>query len=391
MKLDCNRLWQRRSWALVLVASLFLACGSDQNGDAMASGRGGKSAPVPVTVATVVREDMPRKLRAIGNVEAYSTVSIRSRVEGQLAEVHFHEGQEVKKDELLFTIDPRPFQAALRKAEADLARDVAERDNAQVEAERRAKLLDQGIISLDEHDQAQTRAAALRATVKADEAAVENAKLQLQYCYVRSPIDGRLGQLLVHEGNVVKENDTVLAVVNQIRPVYVVFSVPEAELAGIRSRAAHETLEVEAEAPGAAHGPVIGQLSFIDNSVDTKTGTVLLKGRFANEDEALWPGQFVDVSLVLAIDRQAIVAPARALQTGQHGQYVFVVKPDMTVEPRPVVVGRSDGSRVLIESGLEAGDRVVTDGQLRLAAGLEVQVRGGVGDAPAMNEPSSPG
>jgi multidrug efflux system membrane fusion protein len=380
--------WRRRHVALVFVAALLLGCGSDQNGDAMASNGGGKRPAVPVTVATVVREDVPRKLRAIGNVEAYSTVSIRSRVEGQLAEVHFREGQEVRKDELLFVIDPRPFQAALRKAEADLARDVAERDNAQKEAERRAKLLDQGIISLDEHDQAQTRAAALRATAKADEAALENAKLQLQYCYVRSPIDGRLGQLLVHEGNVVKENDTVLAVVNQIRPVYVAFSVPEAELAGIRERAARETLEVQVGTPGSERPPATGKLSFIDNRVDTKTGTVLLKGLFPNDDEALWPGQFVDVALVLAIDRQVVVAPARAVQTGQDGEYVFVVKPDMTVETRPVTVGRSDGSRVLIEKGLEAGDRVVTDGQLRLAAGLEVQIRQGVGNPPASNDPS---
>lgn len=379
---------QRKNLGLVLVVTLFFGCGSEQNGDAMASNRGGTPQPVPVTVATVIREDVPRTLRAIGNVEAYSTVSIRSRVEGQLAEVHFHEGQEVSKGELLFTIDPRPFEAALRKAEADLARDVAQRDNAEVEAGRRAKLLDQGIISQDEHDQAQTRAAALRATVKADEAAVENAKLELQYCYVRSPIDGRLGQLLVHEGNVVKQNDTVLAVINQIRPVYVVFSVPEEELAGIRARAGRETLAVEVEAPGAAHEPTTGELSFIDNTVDTRTGTVLLKGRFPNEDEALWPGQFVDVSLVLAIDRQAVVAPARAVQTGQDGQYVFVITPDMTAETRPVVVGRSDGSRVLIESGLEAGDRVVTDGQLRLAAGLPVQIREGAGNLPAPNEPS---
>lgn len=360
--------------SLLVTVACADGCGSD-GGGASAATPTERPPAVPVTVASVIRRDVPLKVRAIGNVEAYATVSIRSQIDGQLADVHFKEGGQVAKGDLLFTIDPRPFESALRAAEANLARDEAQRSNAEVEAKRLAHLLDQGFVSADESDQAQTRAAALRGTVKADEAAVENAKLQLQYCYVRSPIDGRLGQLLVNVGNIAKNNDTVLAVVNQIRPVYVGFSVPEKELIAIRSRSAADALPVEATLPGRDGRSVTGSLTFIDNAVDMKTGTILLKGLFPNEDESLWPGLFVDVALVLGIDRQVVVAPARAIQTGQEGQYAFVVKSDRTVEARNVVVGRSEGEEVLITSGLEAGEQVVTDGQLRLAPGLEVQIR----------------
>lgn len=365
---------------IVFLASvLALALGCGPSGGAAAANTQSRPA-VPVTVANVFRRDVPLKLRAIGNVEPYATVSIRAQVEGQLSEVHVREGGQVHEGDLLFTVDPRPFEAALHEAEANLARDEAQRDNAVVEAARLARLLDQGFVSRDEHDQAQTRAAALRATVSADEAAVENAKLELQYCYVRSPIDGRLGQLLVDVGNVVKKNESILAVVNQIRPVYVAFSAPEKDLPAIRSRAAAESLPVEAITTGSSADSVEGSLTFIDNAVDRKTGTVLLKALFTNESEVLWPGQFVDVSLVLGIDRQAVVAPAESVQTGQQGQYAFVVKSDQTVEARSVVVGRTEGNEVIIASGLEPGERVVTDGQLRLAPGLEVQIRNAPGD-----------
>jgi multidrug efflux system membrane fusion protein len=360
--------------SLLVTVAFAGGCGSDGGGVSAAT-PAERPPAVPVTVASVMRRDVPLKVRAIGNVEAYRTVSVRSQVDGQLAEVHFKEGGEVATGDLLFTIDPRPFEAALRAAEANLARDEAQRNNAEVEAKRLSRLLEQGFASADEADQVKTRAAAMNATVKADEAAVENARLRLQYCYVRSPIDGRLGQLLVNVGNVVKNNDTILAVVNQIRPVYVAFSVPEQELLAIRSRSAADALPVEATLPGGGGRSVTGSLTFIDNAVDTKTGTVLLKGLFQNEDEVLWPGLFVDVALVLGIDREVVVAPGQAIQTGQQGQYAFVVKSDHTVEARNVVVGRSEGEEVLITSGLEAGEQVVTDGQLRLAPGLEVQIR----------------
>jgi multidrug efflux system membrane fusion protein len=355
---------------LASLALLAAACSSDTG----ASARDHKEA-VPVTVATVVQRDIPVQLRAIGNVEPYSTVSVKSQVEGQLAEVHFDEGQRVKQRDLLFTIDPRPFEAALRQAEATVARDAAEARNAQVDAKRRTQLLAQGFVSRDEYDQSQTKAASSAAAVKADEAAVENARLQLQYCYIRSPIDGRVGQLLVHAGNVVKANDTLLAVINQVHPIYVSFSVPEQQLPQVRQRAAQGKLAVQAFVPQHVDVPVVGELSFINNTVDTTTGTVLLKALFQNDDETLWPGQFVDVAVTLAVQRDAVLVPAEAIQVGQQGQYVFVVATDGSAEVRSVVPGDRIASEIVVSQGLTAGERVVTDGQIRLAPGLKVQIK----------------
>lgn len=367
--------WSLGSRFAFLALALLTGCGGEASSAPEPAGNAAP-APVPVTVATVSTEDVPVQISVIGNVEAFSTVSIKSQVEGQLAEVHFREGQQVKKGDLLFTVDPRPFEAALRQAEANLARDLAESDNARVEAQRRAQLLEQGFVSRDEHDQAQTRAASMQATVQANRAAIENAKLLLQYCWIRSPLDGRIGRILAHEGNVVKANETDLAVINQIQPAYVAFSVPEQDLGRIRARAAASRLTVQATIPDVAT-PVEGELTFIDNTVDTTTGTVLLKAEFANTDERLWPGQFVDVALTLDVERGVVIAPAEAVQTGQQGSYVFVVKPDLTAEVRPVAVGRTIGSSVVIREGLTAGERVVTDGQIRLAAGFKVQVLAG--------------
>ncbi len=357
--------------ALALVIDACSSGGED-------SGRDHKET-VPVTVAVVVQRDIPVQLRAIGNVEAYSTVSVKSQVEGQLAHVHFVEGQPVKKGDLLFTIDPRPFESALRQAEATVARDVAEARNAEVDAKRRTQLLAQGFVSRDEYDQSQTKAASSAAAVKADEADVENARLQLQYCYIHSPIDGRVGQLLVHEGNVLKANDTLLAVINQVRPVYVAFSVPEQDLPEVRQRTAAGKLPVQALVPHHDDTPVVGELSFINNTVDATTGTVLLKALFANEDEALWPGQFVDVAVTLAVHRDAVLVPAEAIQVGQQGQYVFVVAPEELAEVRAVVPGDRVGQEIVVSQGLTAGERVVTDGQIRLAPGLKVQIKDGNG------------
>jgi membrane fusion protein, multidrug efflux system len=292
-----------------------------------------------------------------------------------VAKVHFQDGQRVKKDELLFTIDQRPFEAALHQAEANLARDVAEARNAKAEADRRARLLEGGFVSRDEHDQVQTKAVSLEATVKADKAAVENAKLRLQYCYIRAPIDGKVGQVLVDAGNVVKNNETVLAVVNQIDPVYVTLSVPEQELPEIRRRMATEKLAVEVTFAGDQGNPVTGELSFINNTVDTTTGTVLLKAVFHNEAERLWPGQFVQVAMTLSVQHDAVVVPPQAIQPGQAGQFVFIVGPDLTVQVRPVTVGQTKGSETVVTTGLAADERVVTEGQIRLAAGMTVQIK----------------
>jgi len=366
-----------RSVTTLLAALTWLvsACSSGPG-----EGGGDHKQAVPVTVATAVQKDIPVQLRAIGNVEAYSTVSVKSQVQGQLAHVHFVEGQRVDKGALLFTIYPRPFEAALRQAEANVARDVAEARNAEVDARRRTQLLAQGFVSRDEYDQSQTKAASLAAAVKADEAAVENARLELQYCYIHSPIDGRVGQLLVHEGNVVEANDTLLAVINQVRPVYVSFSVPEQDLPEVRQRSAAGKLPVQAFLPRHDGTPIVGDLSFINNTVDMTTGTVLLKALFQNDDESLWPGQFVDVAVTLAVHRDAVLVPAEAIQVGQQGQYVFVVAADDSAVVRPVVPGNRSGSEIVVTEGLTAGERVVTEGQIRLAPGMRVQVKDGDGN-----------
>jgi multidrug efflux system membrane fusion protein len=350
---------------------LLAGCGSQPNA-------GGGPEAVPVNVTAVVQRDVPVQLRAIGNVEAYSTVTVKSQVDGELAQINFREGQEVKEGDLLFVIDPRPFQAALRQAEANLAKDRAEADNARVQAERYKRLLANNFVSKDQYDQFRTQAESFEAAVKADQAAEENAKLQLQYCYIRSPITGRIGQYLLHVGNVVKNRDTTLVTINRIRPVYVDFSVPEQRLPDIRNSAATHQLKVEAFIGADASRAAAGELSFIDNAVDTKTGTVLLKGTFPNEDEMLWPGQFVSVALTLRTQPGALLVPNAAIQTGQQGQYVFVVGKDLTAQVRPVVTGMSVNEEVVVEKGLELGETVVTRGQIRLAAGSKVQIKSGV-------------
>jgi multidrug efflux system membrane fusion protein len=370
----CIRLFPYPAPALLAAGLVFISACSESGGHATGSRDAGET--VPVVAASVDERDVPLQVRAIGNVEPYSTISLKPQVDGQLAQLHFQEGQRVKQGDLLFTIDPRPFEAALRQAEANLAKERAEANNADSELKRRTALLKQGFVSQDEYDQAFARAASLHAASKADEAAIENARLQLQYCYIHSPIDGRVGQILVHAGNVVKRNETTLAVINQIRPVYVSFAVPERDLSEIRRLAAGGELTVEATIAGDSNKPVGGQLSFINNTVDTNTGTVMLKGLFTNEDELLWPGQFVDVNLTLSVQQHALVVPAEAVQTGQEGPFVFVINDDQTVEARPVVVERTTPLGAVVASGLSKGERVVTDGQLRLANGTRVEIKG---------------
>jgi multidrug efflux system membrane fusion protein len=362
---------------------------------------------VPVTVATVVQKNIPVQVRVIGTVEAYSTVSIKAQINGPVTKVYFKEGQDVKKGDLLFTIDPRPFEAALKQAEANLARDtaqvqqaeanlakdMAQAKNAEVEAQRYAELIKKEVVSKEEYDQRRTNAdafqAAIRAdqaavdnakaAVRADQAAVDNAKIQLGYCSIRSPIDGRTGSILVHEGNLVKANDTpALLVINQMTPIYVAFSVPEQQLSEIKKYTAAGKLDVEAIIPNDEKHPAQGVITFIDNAVDSATGTIRLKGTFANHERRLWPGQFVNVVLTLTTQPNAIVIPSQAVQTGQQGPFVFVVKPDLTVESRPIAVGRTVDGETVIEKGLPAGEKVVTDGQLRLVPGAKVEIKSGL-------------
>jgi multidrug efflux system membrane fusion protein len=364
--------WARAGLALFLgVALLTGSC----------SGEKKKAAPppVPVLVATVAEKTVPVTLKAIGNVEAYSTVSIKSRIAGQLVQVNFKEGQDVKEGELLFVIDPRPYEAALKQAEANLAKDKALAVKAQTDAVRYLELIKKQFVSQQDYDQAKSTAESLGATVNADQVAVQNAKLNLSYCYIKAPITGRTGNLLAHQGNMIKENaDTAMLVINQIQPIYVSFAIPEQNLAELRKYVAEKQVQVEAIIPGQENKPEVGVLSFIDNTVDKATGTILCKATFTNEHKRLWPGLFINVVVELTTQPDAILVPSQAVQTSQEGQIIFVVKPDLTVEVRKVEVGHALNSEVIITKGLKPGERVVTDGQLRLVPGAKVQIKSGL-------------
>jgi membrane fusion protein, multidrug efflux system len=335
----------------------------------------------PVTVASVARQDIPVEVRAIGHVEPFTTVDVKARVGGQVTRVGFREGQNVRKGDVLFQIDPRPYQAALAQARAQLARDRALARNAEEDVKRYTALVEKDYVTREQYDATRANAAAALASARANEAAVENAQLQLSYCTVTAPVSARTGSVLVHPGNMVQGNDaTPLVVLNQIQPVYVTFAVPESSLAQIRNRIRPgETLKVIATpavgSAGHASRAQTGELSFVDNAVNAGTGTILLKATFANEDEGLWPGEYVDVVLTLATESQAITVPSQAVQTGQAGQYVWVVRKDLTVESRPVTVSRTQGPLAVVARGLQAGEQVVTEGQLRLAPGARVEIR----------------
>lgn len=330
---------------------------------------------VPVLAATVEQKDMPVELQAIGSVEAYSSVTVKTQITGELTGVYFKEGQDVKKGDLLFTLDKRPFEADLKRQEANLEHDIAQAKLSHLDADRYAGLYKEGVVSKQQYDQAEANAEALDAAVLADKAAVENAKVQLIYCSIYSPIDGRTGTLMIHQGNMIKANDTPFLInINQVQPIYVTFTVPEQYLADIKRFAAAGKLPVQASIQGDTP-PIIGRLSFIDNTVDPATGTIKLKGEFVNADRRLWPGQFVNATLVLHTQPNAIVVPSQAVQNGQQGQFVFVIKDDKTVEMRPVTVNRSSSGQSIIDVGLKAGERVVTDGQLRLVPGSRVEIK----------------
>lgn len=366
--------------SLGLTAALAAGCSKSKQRPEMGFMHG----PVPVTVAKVVQKTVPTQVHAIGTVEAYSTVSIKSQIDGKIAAVYFHEGQAVKKGDLLVQIDPQPFEAALHQAQADLARDRAQLFQANTNEQRYAYLLKRGVGSQQQYDQAHANAAALRATVMADEAAVQTARINLGYTKIRSPIEGRSGALLIHPGNLVKANDagSIIVVVNQIKPIYVDFNLPESDLEKVRRYMSGRQLAVAARPKGSltSHRD-LGTLSFIDNTVNANTGTFELKGLFANADERLWPGQFVDVTLTLSERPDTMVIPSQAVQTGQDGSFVFVVEHDLSTKPRPVVVGNSFNGQTIIKRGLKAGETVVTDGQLRLFPGAKVEIKHGLSQA----------
>lgn len=355
--------------SILLMAGFFSACSK------------GKSPPfqkpvVPVTVATVVQKTIPVQINAIGNVEAYSIASVKSQIGGVLTRVHFREGQDVNRGDLLFTIDPRPYEVALKQVEANLAKDNAQLENARKEVSRYEELVKKGYVAQQQYDQISTNAAALEATVNADNALVENARLQLKYCYIYSPINGRTGNLIVNEGNLIKANaDSPIVVINQIQPIYVTFSVPEQYLGEIKKYMSSGKLKVKVVIGKDEKHPEAGVLTFVDNTVDTSTGTIKLKATFTNRDRRLWPGQFVDVVMTLTVRPDAVVVPSQAIQTGQKGLFVFVIKPDLTAESRPVVTGLTFEEETVVEKGLQSGERVVTDGQMRLFPGAKVELK----------------
>jgi membrane fusion protein, multidrug efflux system len=337
---------------------------------------------VPVSVGTVVQKAMPVNLRIVGTGEAWSVVAVRALVAGALTTVHFEEGQDVNQGDLLFTIDPRPFEAQVHQAEANLARDTAQAENAQAQVRRYSDLVKRGISTREQFDSVSTTASALAAATKADQAALDTASLQLQYATIRAPITGRTGSLMVHAGNLVKANDTApLVVINQVSPIRVNFAVPESSLAEVRRSRTAGTFRVVAEIPDDDGPAEQGTISFIDNTVDPATGTIKLKASFPNANRRLWPGQFVDVVLTLRTDAQATVVDSAAVQTGQQGQYVYVVKADSTVETRPVTVARMAGDETVIAKGLTAGEQVVTDGHLRIVPGRKVTIQNQPTDA----------
>jgi multidrug efflux system membrane fusion protein len=362
-----------------LVVGLAAGCSRGADGtsaSASAGGRAGGVQAVAVSTAVVVTKPMAVKLRSVGNVEASSTVEVRSQVSGELLSVDFAEGQDVRQGQLLFTIDPRVFEATLKQAEAALARDTAQAKNLEAQHTRLGNLLQQGLVSRADYDAAAASAAAMQASIAAGQAAVENARIQRQNTRIVAPVSGRTGALLVHRGALVRANDaTPLVVINRLAPAFVSFSVPARMLPRIRRGDTQKPLGVDAAPAGAADGSSAGTVTFIDNAVDPSTDTIRVKATFPNEDRRLWPGAFVDVTLRLSVDPEARVIPAKAIQASQQGEFVFVVRPDETVEARPVRIAWTEGDDAVIEAGVNAGETVVTDGQLRLTPGARITVK----------------
>jgi multidrug efflux system membrane fusion protein len=385
---------------VVIVFAGLLGCSSGSSAPAKSM----RQPAALITPGRVIEKTMPVDIRVIGSVEAYTAVRVKAQVTGQLMKVNFRQGADVKAGDPLFLIDPRPFDAAIQQAEASIARDTAllrqaeanlRRDAAQEkfardQAARYQKLFSEGVMSKQQTEQydseANMRAEAVRAdqaaidsaqaSVKVDVTALDSAKLQRSYCEIRSPVDGRTGDLDIQEGNLVRSSDAELITINQVRPIYVTFSVPENRLAEIRKYMAAGPLSVLANPPGDASQSEAGQLTFIDNSVDNTTGTIKLKATFGNANSRLWPGQFVNVALRLKMLENAVVVPIRGIQMGQDGEFAYVVKGDQTAEMRPVTTGLRVGEEVVVEKGLQKGETIVLEGQGRLAPGMKVGSKG---------------
>jgi multidrug efflux system membrane fusion protein len=379
--------------AVLLIALLgsvyyFRGLFSENGGDA---GPGRPQATQPVMADDVTTMSAPIQVTAIGSVQSIATVMVKSRIDGQIAQVHFKEGQEVKEGDLLFTLDDRALRAQLAQSEATLDRDRASLKRAKLEVARQSGLANRGVASAQKFEDVETSLAVLEATVRADEAAVENAHVNLDYASILAPIDGRTGSVTLKKGNLVKATELSsqipLVTISQLRPIYASFTVPERHLAELRAAEAEGSLPVVAIIPSQPQTPIAGTLAFIDNQVDVATGTITLKAEFPNDDARLWPGQFVNITLTLGVQANAVVAPSAAIQIGQNGPYVFVVRPDSTVELRLVRVDRTINGKTVIAQGLAAGDRVVVDGQLRLNNGTRVAIQRPDGAPPPKSSP----
>jgi multidrug efflux system membrane fusion protein len=371
----------RTTAALLAVSAVALLLGCSEK-------KAPAPAAVPVAVAQAVSKPMPVRVQAVGNILAAESVTVRSQVTGPLADVRFTEGQDVQQGQVLFTIDPRPFQAQLEQAQAELTRVQASAQFAKREAARYQELFNQGLVARSQQEQVTSNASAAEAMARAARSAVETARLQLSYTTIRAPLSGRSGRVLVDRGNLVQANATDLVVINQVRPIEVSFTVPADSVNEIRRRAAANELEVVAIQAGDTT-PAAGRLTFIDNRVDPQTGTIQLKATFPNDDARLWPGQFATVVVTLGVENDAIVVPSAAVQTGQQGTYVFVVKPDSTAESRPVTVARQIGEETVVTRGVAPGETVVIDGQLRLAPGVRVEAQSQA--QPSASPPSTSG
>ena len=360
--------------ALVALIATLAACGKK---DVQAAGPGANASrpAAPVVVAAVEQRDVPVQIRAIGNVEAYRTVQVRSMVNGQIDKVLFKEGQDVREGQLLFQLDKRPFEADLEKAIGTMRHDEATAAQSDLQAKRYGELEQQGVISKEQADQLRAQAKADASAVYADKAAVDAARVQLAYTDIAAPIDARTGAVMIHKGNLVKANDTpYLVQLNEVAPIYVTFSIPETDLAEVRQFAGSHQLRVLATPKGQNTTPAEGDLTFIDNGVDMSTGTVKLKATFTNKERRLWPGEFADVTLNLSTRKGAILVPTKAVQTGQQGEYVYVVTAQSTAESRNVQPAGTYQNMTIVTAGVQPGERVITEGLIRVAPNAKVAV-----------------
>ena len=359
----------------VITPAVFLAVCAIASGCSKPEAAAPPRPAVPVVVGKVVQKTMPVQVTAVGNVESMSTIAIRAQVPGELQEVRFNEGDFVRKGQVLVTIDPRPYQAALAQAQAALARDKALAVNNRQQADRYVKLLNEGIMPASQVDALTSAADASDASLQADQATIKSAELNLEYCTLISPVDGRTGTIMVKPGNLVKVADVPIVVINQVNPIYVNFTVPQQIWPDVKQSLADRAMRVMASVPQDRGTPLVGTLTFVDNAVDATTGSIHLRGTFENSENRLWPGLFVNVILTLSEQPNAIVVPTQAIVSSQQGSYVYVVKANRTVEQRTIVSDRSVENEAIVSKGLQVGEIVVLDGQVNLVPGTKVELK----------------